>query len=262
METQTSSSSWFLILSLLAITSSSEYSNEKTIGRVCPPSSCGSIRNISYPFRLNSDPTNCGVSFYTLSCENNLTVLNLYSGKYTVLSINYDSNTIRAVDPGLRKNDCSSLPRYSLSPYNFSFQDCQRVPANLSLYVDASSCIGSRGYYYVKAGTLTTSDLEDGCRVDRTAITTLNEKDQNGSYQHIHEALVFGFELEWRPDLYMRYSCRGWSFSSTCYPNRFIGFFQSVFEYMDAQRYAVLFILGKSFYLLLANIYFHLSKHM
>ncbi|BBN68082.1 Protein kinase superfamily protein, partial [Prunus dulcis] len=247
METQTSSSSWFLILSLLAITSSSEYSNEKTIGRVCPPSSCGSIRNISYPFRLNSDPTNCGVSFYTLSCENNLTVLNLYSGKYTVLSINYDSNTIRAVDPGLRKNDCSSLPRYSLSPYNFSFQDvrlCQRVPANLSLYVDASSCIGSKGYYYVKAGTLTTSDLEDGCRVDRTAITMLNEKDQNGSYQHIHEALVFGFELEWRPYLYMRYSCRGWSFSNTCYPNRFIGFFQSVFEYMDAQRYAVLLILG------------------
>ncbi|PQQ00441.1 rust resistance kinase Lr10-like isoform X1 [Prunus yedoensis var. nudiflora] len=105
METQTSSSSWFLILSLLAITSSSEASNEKTIGRVCPPSSCGSIRNISYPFRLNGDPTNCGVSFYTLSCENNLTILNLYSGKYTVRSINYDNNTIRAVDPGLRKND-------------------------------------------------------------------------------------------------------------------------------------------------------------
>jgi len=40
----------------------------------CPPSSCGTIRNISYPFRLEGDPEHCGDPRYTLSCENDQTV--------------------------------------------------------------------------------------------------------------------------------------------------------------------------------------------
>ena len=53
----------------------------------CPPSSCGNIPDISYPFRLRTDPNECGDKRYTLSCENDntSTVLYLYSttsGKY------------------------------------------------------------------------------------------------------------------------------------------------------------------------------------
>ncbi|KAK7847851.1 hypothetical protein CFP56_006117 [Quercus suber] len=33
--------------------------------------SCGSIPNISFPFRLSTDPENCGDSRYELLCENN-----------------------------------------------------------------------------------------------------------------------------------------------------------------------------------------------
>ncbi|EYU40251.1 hypothetical protein MIMGU_mgv11b019568mg [Erythranthe guttata] len=43
------------------------------------PSSGGGIRNISYPFRLNTDPKRCGHPKYKLSCENNTTSLYLNS---------------------------------------------------------------------------------------------------------------------------------------------------------------------------------------
>nr|XP_048326035.1 rust resistance kinase Lr10-like [Ziziphus jujuba var. spinosa] len=87
----------------------------------CPPSYCGNITNISHPFRLRTDPPNCGDKRYNLSCENNLTVLYLYSGKYYVQAINYNNYTIRVVDSYIEKGSCSSLPRYSLTSYNFSY---------------------------------------------------------------------------------------------------------------------------------------------
>lgn len=142
----------------------------------CTPSSCGHIRNISYPFRLKGDPRHCGDSGYTLSCENNKTILNITSygyvtssGDYYVQAINYHNQTIRLVDPGLDKSNCSSLPLHSLSlPYwffqipttpgnctasstdssaicteigttNLTFLKCPR-PMNSSLYVDAAPC--------------------------------------------------------------------------------------------------------------------------
>jgi len=80
----------------------------------CSPSSCGSILNISYPFRLTSDPQNCGDQRYNLSCENNQTlVLHLYHGRYHVRQINYTDFTIRVVDPGIGLNT-NFIPRYSL----------------------------------------------------------------------------------------------------------------------------------------------------
>ncbi|KAB5548399.1 hypothetical protein DKX38_011805 [Salix brachista] len=81
----------------------------------CAPSSCGS-QTISNPFRLNSDPLNCGNPLYTLHCEKNTsTVLYLDSRKYYVQAINNDNLTIRVVDAGVKKNDCSSLPDFSLT---------------------------------------------------------------------------------------------------------------------------------------------------
>ncbi|GAU21229.1 hypothetical protein TSUD_11470 [Trifolium subterraneum] len=86
----------------------------------CPPSSCGKITNIQHPFRLNKDPIACGDPRYELSCENNMTVLTLFSGKYYVKSINYKNYTIRLIDPGIQEGDCSSIPRYYLYTSNFT----------------------------------------------------------------------------------------------------------------------------------------------
>ncbi|KAF9679131.1 hypothetical protein SADUNF_Sadunf07G0108100 [Salix dunnii] len=82
---------------------------------LCAPSSCGN-QTISNPFSLDSDPLNCGNPLYNLHCEkNSSTVLYLDSRKYYVQAINYDNLTIRVVDAGVKKNDCSSLPDFSLT---------------------------------------------------------------------------------------------------------------------------------------------------
>ncbi|XP_065636645.1 LEAF RUST 10 DISEASE-RESISTANCE LOCUS RECEPTOR-LIKE PROTEIN KINASE-like 2.2 isoform X1 [Quercus suber] len=87
----------------------------------CLPSSCGNIPNISFPFRLKSDPESCGDSRYELSCdENNRTVLHLFAGKYYVQKINYNNYTIRVADSGIHNDSYFSSPTYSIYSYNFS----------------------------------------------------------------------------------------------------------------------------------------------
>ncbi|EYU21051.1 hypothetical protein MIMGU_mgv1a022486mg, partial [Erythranthe guttata] len=86
----------------------------------CDPSSCGEIRNISYPFRLNTDPKRCGHSKYELSCENNTTSLYLNSQKYLVKVINYHNSTIRLTDAAVQNDDSCSFPNHSLSGSDFT----------------------------------------------------------------------------------------------------------------------------------------------
>lgn len=104
--------------SILAVRAYQGIDNHK-----CPPSSCGNIHNISYPFRLQQDPKYCGRPRYTLNCDNNVTILPLDSRKYYVKAIYYYNSTIRVVDPGLEKNNCASLPSFPLANSNFSVGD-------------------------------------------------------------------------------------------------------------------------------------------
>ncbi|KAG7952435.1 hypothetical protein I3843_12G058600 [Carya illinoinensis] len=92
-------------------------------GHHCAPSSCGNIHNISYPFRLTGDPADCGHQNYSLSCENNQTVLYLFDGRFYVREINYSSYTIRVVDSGIQEGNLSFIPRYFLNRANFSLRD-------------------------------------------------------------------------------------------------------------------------------------------
>ncbi|EXB81106.1 hypothetical protein L484_014038 [Morus notabilis] len=97
----------------------------------CPPSSCGNLNRISHPFRLTTDPQDCGDQRYELSCENNLPFLYLrmpYTHeiryyKFHVQAINYENSTIRVVDPDLRKDDCSSIPKISISKDDILFEN-------------------------------------------------------------------------------------------------------------------------------------------
>ncbi|PON39364.1 Wall-associated receptor kinase, galacturonan-binding domain containing protein [Parasponia andersonii] len=105
-----------------------ETSHAKHSTHLCS-SSCGNIHNITFPFRLTTDPLSCGDLRYNLSCENNITVLYLslkvygqyfeYQRHY-VQAINYNNYTIRLVDPSIHKDDCSSTPNYTLSEYYFN----------------------------------------------------------------------------------------------------------------------------------------------
>ena len=91
--------------------------------QICRASSCGDIRNISYPFRLKGDPPSCSYPEYGLFYENNRTVINLHGGKYLVTQINYHNYTIRVVDPGRKKdNFLISSPLHSIGAYYTEFE--------------------------------------------------------------------------------------------------------------------------------------------
>jgi hypothetical protein len=188
-----------VILVLVQKTCSAEGSHH------CPPSSCGTIRNISYPFRLEGDPEHCGDPRYTLSCENDLqTVLNLYTGKYYVREIYYNNYTIRVVDPGILNDTDSFIPRYPLDSTNFSYGDpygvshsifvshsfvhssvvfvnCEK-PLNCGMCMDISGCFKngvyssdsslshSKRYRYVFLH-VEWPDLEDLCQVEQISLT-------------------------------------------------------------------------------------------
>jgi len=202
----------------------------------CPPSSCGKISNISYPFRLKGDPQGCGLTMYELSCENNITLVSLYSGTFHVQAINYNNFTIRVVDPGLQQSNCSSLPRYFFSPSNFThsyltmipyplyihpkhgssvwnyperlvdehivFLNCSHPVTGNPKYVDTRGCLNWKwkGYIYVVAGDLIAEDFEVGCEVKLVSPTSWRGLDTNTySYDMMHTALLYGFELSWIP---------------------------------------------------------------
>ncbi|XP_028084641.1 uncharacterized protein LOC114285753 [Camellia sinensis] len=135
--------------------------------------SCGDVHNISFPFRLKSDPLdNCGDKNFELECQNNRTLLYLYS----------------------------------------AFVSCEK-PVKSPLYIDTSSKISTaasceikgegvssssaKKHSYVLVGSyysLNWSDVEDLCSVDmvfptrRRNITSLLE---------VHNALADGFDLSW-----------------------------------------------------------------
>ncbi|KAL4611988.1 hypothetical protein ACB092_08G165800 [Castanea dentata] len=198
----------------------------------CPPSSCGNIHNISYPFRLKSDPEICGDSRYELSCENNrTTVLHLFARKYHVQEINYNNYTIRVVDSGLWKDNYFSFPGYSLNRYNFSdyrsayttyllkrteytklsrsviLMSCEK-PVNSLFYLDASTCSIDSGqdfkkrHRYFKVGRTNANDVEDSCKVEQMFPTSWPGSDDpifNTSCTDVHNELLYGFELSWLP---------------------------------------------------------------
>jgi hypothetical protein len=192
----------------------------------CPPSSCGSIINISYPFRLTSDSEKCGNQRYNLSCENNQTlVLYLYHGRYYVRQINYNNYTIRVVDPGigLNVNDqyYSFIPRYFLDRTNFSSRDpyqpsrlfdmifvkCEK-PVNSWYHLNISASIedgvypNSKRYTYALFGFERAAvELGDLCQVKQISLMSWSDRylDDIGniSCTDFHNELLRGFELSW-----------------------------------------------------------------
>nr|GMD58546.1 LEAF RUST 10 DISEASE-RESISTANCE LOCUS RECEPTOR-LIKE PROTEIN KINASE-like 2.4 [Ipomoea batatas] len=199
----------------------------------CNPSSCGSIHNISSPFRLNTDPENCGNPNYQLTCEQNRTVLTLKSQKYYVQSINYNNFTIRLVDPGVQDNNLCSFPRYALARYSFSaylnpyaisramygWEDVPLITVPIiffscpfpvksstsSAFVETTKDCSNKtsgGYAYAKLGPLNASDLRISCQVERITMSSWRIQENMSeinvtSLVEIHDALMYGFELYW-----------------------------------------------------------------
>ncbi|XP_024047559.1 uncharacterized protein LOC18051094 [Citrus clementina] len=95
----------FLFCLLMFVFSPSEIETRKLEVKMC--SSCGDVKNISYPFRLKGNPAGYSNPESELSCESNKTILELNSGNYYVKRISYDESTISAADVNLANGSCS-----------------------------------------------------------------------------------------------------------------------------------------------------------
>ena len=178
-----------------------------------PPSACGAIRNISYPFGLKS---NCGLPEYELTCENNVIFLYLNSIKYYVKAINYDSSTIRLVDASINNDTICSFPTHSSYPHDLiprSFSDpyhelmsvnlisCPNPINNSSLFIDitqdCASNLSHPRFSYVNVVRVTASEVPHLCDVDLSVMIPGGGlmDPMNASLPEIHQSLLYGFEL-------------------------------------------------------------------
>ncbi|KAM3251980.1 hypothetical protein P3L10_006050 [Capsicum annuum] len=174
----------------------------------CPPSACGLIRNISFPFRLNTDAEHCGPSHIELACESNQTVIWLFSTKLYVQAINYDNQTIHLVNPTLQTQDLCSLRPQLLPGGDFTFSsrtvpifmlNCPFAINTTATLLEISDCKLSR-YTYLKMGKMKASEVSDGCRVEiiaRTSWPNIKDHDNNISLSDFHQAILYGFELHY-----------------------------------------------------------------
>ncbi|XP_011001830.1 PREDICTED: probable receptor-like protein kinase At5g39020 isoform X3 [Populus euphratica] len=202
----------------------------------CAPSSCGNIHNISYPFRLNTDPKGCGNKNYELACENNVRpTLYLNMEKYYVQAINYSDFTIRLVNAAVQKDDCFSIPHHSFTKEVLRSADrhyyywikgpdssvliflcCKNQMLNPPDYImDTSSCKNGSGTAYNSSSSGSISspscvhmeghsyvmvgeDIQDVPDLCRVdLIYSVPKNMRNKSYTDVHDILVYGFELSW-----------------------------------------------------------------
>ncbi|XVE84895.1 hypothetical protein DITRI_Ditri17bG0048300 [Diplodiscus trichospermus] len=174
-------------------------------------SSCGDIKNISYPFRLQGDPVGCGDPSFQLSCQDNTTILNFRGGKYYVKGISYDQRTIRIVDVNLANGSCA-LPYKSLSMDEAT--DDSRFPSLINFwqanFVNCSNsipdlanrkahCLSGNNYYvYLNFSNrnLFAYEIPKTCKVI-SRIPMSSENEVNYPYETTLKLLSSGFDLRW-----------------------------------------------------------------
>ncbi|XWS35006.1 hypothetical protein CRYUN_Cryun21dG0088100 [Craigia yunnanensis] len=181
-------------------------------------SSCGDIKNISYPFRLKEDPAACGDPDYELSCENNKTILNFLEGKYYVKRIFYDKRIIRVLDVNLANGDCS-LPQISMgidkvvsdgrygeivaySEFHASFIRCSKK-INDMVNREVPCLNGNTSYVYVNFSDYVLHDHEfpSSCKVISTVLPVYSlDKSNHASNETILKMLESGFDMGWSVD--------------------------------------------------------------
>ncbi|XP_042032780.1 rust resistance kinase Lr10-like isoform X2 [Salvia splendens] len=164
----------------------------------CTPSSCGTIPNISRPFRLNSDPINCSDPRFELRCENNVTYISLNSQNYYVKAINYHNSTIRLVDASIVNDDICSFPIVSSDAFSFIYDNPHPIPYRIPTTPNPINFISCP--YPLNSSSLFT-DVTSHCASSSSSLLSTYafikgfKRLDNVSLSEIHQSLLYGFEL-------------------------------------------------------------------
>ncbi|XP_022717422.1 rust resistance kinase Lr10-like [Durio zibethinus] len=196
---------------------------ELPIPKDCGSSYCGNV-TVNFPFRLKSQPPECGYHNLELECDNNnRTTFVLVEGKLYVQKISYENQTIRAMvmkeHERMSRDNCSlprDITRYLFDSWNLNSTVELYVGLNYpssvmhlvncttamksSLYVNACRCSNSYShppsYFYFLDENTRPSDFNPSCIVIAEVpimlgnITGLSTSD-------IYEQLLQGYELVW-----------------------------------------------------------------
>lgn len=174
-------------------------------------SSCGNLSIIS-PFRLSSDPVECGMPGYEFDCEDNCTTLVTNHGKFFVENVSDFNQTIRIVDASLNTNTCSlpqssvlfDGPCWTMDPsfygLNFMYVLKCNTPVNSSLYVDTSACTNRTSaldtYFFLFNNQTEVSGFNESCSIEAQYPVLLSNTTNLSAYDIYHE-LLMGFDLPW-----------------------------------------------------------------
>ncbi|XP_018717701.2 LEAF RUST 10 DISEASE-RESISTANCE LOCUS RECEPTOR-LIKE PROTEIN KINASE-like 2.1 [Eucalyptus grandis] len=132
----------------------------------CAPSNCGG-QEVSYPFRLDKQPTYCGHPGYELDCDGDSLTLSIESLEYRVIHMNTSTQILVVVRMNLSEDIC--LETYNettldLNLFNYTsndlnstlFYNCDSRP-NLTLPTSPPyrfSCPNSKDGYFVPGDNL------------------------------------------------------------------------------------------------------------
>lgn len=209
-----------LLFCLLIFLFTTEIEAREVLQQTCS-SSCGDIKNISYPFRLKGDPSGCGYPEFELSCQSNQTILELFnSAKYYVKRISYDESTISVADVYLANGSCSlpykSFSREILPPhfdrpilytsdiytldynkYQYAyFVNCSRDLIGQAFIKVPCLSGGNQSNVYVNYHGSYVSDLSESCSFLSMVPVQIGNV-ENHSYEALRELLETGFDLRW-----------------------------------------------------------------
>ncbi|KAK8633320.1 hypothetical protein V6N13_014166 [Hibiscus sabdariffa] len=197
----------------------------------CATIQCGNV-NISHPFRLKSQPRECGDRRFELDCEadkNRTTLVSRYN-KFQVHGIFYENSTLSVSYLNLATDNCS-LPMTGRFYDDFPFCDKLYFPALLvdygehrdpysylyllnctspvksPIYVNADRCPNrstdpapmASFFYFLDWKTAFPRDFNQSCTVVGQEIPVKVNNITGLSTAEIYQMLSMGFELTWSP---------------------------------------------------------------
>ncbi|TYH46751.1 hypothetical protein ES332_D11G360800v1 [Gossypium tomentosum] len=202
----------------------------RTLTKRCGVTQCGNV-NISHPFRLKTQPPECGDRRFELDCEadiNQLTFFRRYN-KFQVHEIFYENSTLTVSYQNQVTGNCSLPPT---GRFNEDFFFCEKLlfpawliddeklrdryrflyivnctsPVNSSIYVGADRCRNRSSdsfptgsfFYFLDRDTTFPRDFDQSCTVVADWIPIKGKKNITAlSTAEIYEKLSMGFELTW-----------------------------------------------------------------
>ncbi|TYJ48235.1 hypothetical protein E1A91_A01G047100v1 [Gossypium mustelinum] len=204
---------FWLLLQLLALAFSffPQACTARSINKPCGFTFCGNL-NISYPFRLKTQPRSCGRKMFELVCDNNCTIFPMEHWSFYVQHIFYDNQTIHIVDVNVDSHNNCSIPLSSL-PSEFGFDTStygEMFVMNCSMkinkswcganYINASRCSSfpptNNNYLYFLDGGTVPSAFHPSCTVEALVPIGLHNIGGLSTFD-IYQKLMMGVPISW-----------------------------------------------------------------